>query len=117
MLGIILRFDIYIFWEYRQCEGVSFCCRVYFVSQVTSNFDKQSVPLVGQLSFEIYLLHSLVICSLGCYMALTMVNTFLSVCFILISCIIVVFASSVMLRKADLWLNTYMIRTIDKLLR
>lgn len=72
---------------------------------------------LGSISFEIYLLHSLVICSLGCYMALTMENAFLSVCCILVSCIIVVFACSYMLSKADLWLNTYMVRTIDKLLK
>ena len=72
---------------------------------------------LGSISFEIYLLHSLVICSLGCNMALNMEYTLLSVCYILISCVCVVFACSVMLRKADLWLNTCMVRTIDTLLK
>lgn len=72
---------------------------------------------LGSISFEIYLLHSLVICSLGCNIALNMEYTLLTVGVILIACISVVFACSVMLRKADLWLDTYMVRIIDKLLK
>ena len=72
---------------------------------------------LGSISFEIYLLHSLIICSLGCNMALTMEYTFLTVCCILIACISVLFVCAVMLRRADLWLNTYMVRIIDNFLK
>ena len=117
MLGSILRLDIFIFWEYNSVRAFLFVVGFTLFPKSQAILTNKVCLWLGSISFEIYLLHSLVICSLGCYMALTMENTFQSVCCILVSCIIVVFACSYMLRKADLWLNTYMIRTIDKLLK
>ena len=72
---------------------------------------------LGGISFEIYLLHSLVISSLGCNMVLSLGYTTLSVCWILAVCLCVVLCSATILKEIDMKLDAFMVKTIDNVIK